>query len=366
MSQIVFFLLIGIFFQNGPLFAERLLHPSTFKENAILISGNANHPLAQEIAEYLGVPLGEAIIDRFNDGEINIRIKENVRNKEVFILQSTCRTTDQSINDNLMELYLLIRTMKRASSGMITAVIPYYGYARQDRKTSPRVPISAADVAMLIEGAGVDRIVTVDLHCGQIQGFFRDVPVDNLYGAAMFVPYFAEKHSDNLVVVSPDAGGVERAKQFIENLAKEGVEAKMALISKHRSKPGVINSMNLIGDVSGADTILIDDLCDTAGTLVQAAQLLKENGARKVFAAITHPVFSGAALERIQNSPIDEMLITNTIPLTGEAPRNIRCVSIAPLIAETIKRIHGGESVSDLFQKTDWKPNPCGATHIQE
>ena len=264
--RLVIFILIGFSLQHRQIYGfeneKSFLRPSLIEEDAILISGNANYPLAREIADFLGIPLAEAVINRFNDGEINIRIKENVRNKEVFILQSTCHTTDQSVNDNLMELYLLIRTMKRASSGTITAVIPYYGYARQDRKSSPRVPISAADIALLLEVAGVDRIVTIDLHCGQIQGFFRDVPVDNLYAATMFVSYFARKHSDNLVIVSPDAGGVERAKQFIENLGREGVEARMAIITKHRSKPGVVNSMNLIGDVQGADVIIVDDLCD--------------------------------------------------------------------------------------------------------
>ncbi|NNM43894.1 MAG: ribose-phosphate pyrophosphokinase [Chlamydiae bacterium] len=357
-SHLVIFLLVGCSLPQGLLYGfekeKALLKTSFLKENAILLSGNSNYPLAKEVAEYLRIPLGEAVVEKFNDGEINIQIKENVRNKEVYILQSTCPANNQSINDNLMELYLLIRTMKRASSGTITAIIPYYGYARQDRKSSLRVPISAADVALLLEVAGVDRIVTVDLHCGQIQGFFRDVPVDNLYAAAMFVRYFAKMQSKNLVVVSPDAGGVERAKQFIENLGKEGVEARMAIISKHRSKPGVVNSMNLIGDVQGADTIIVDDLCDTAGTLVQAAQLLKDHGASHVYAAITHPVFSGTALERIRNSVIDEMVISNTIPLSSEAPKNIRSISVAPLLAETIRRIHVGESVSDLFQKTDW------------
>ena len=321
-----------------------------FNDRALLFSGNANLPLAEEVAKYLDVPLGKATVSRFNDGEIQIRIDESVRNMDVFILQPTCPTVDQSINDNLMELFLLIRTMKRSSASSITAIIPYYGYARQDRKTSPRVPISASDVALLLEEAGVDRVVTVDLHCGQIQGFFRNVPVDNLYAATMFVPYFAKKGLQNVVVVSPDAGGVDRAKKFIDYLASEGVHAQLAIISKQRAKAGVVDSMNLIGEVKGSDVIIVDDLCDTAGTLVKAAQLLKDQGACRVFAAITHPVFSGAALDRIRHSVIEEMVISNTIPLNGEVPDNIKCISVAPLLGESIRRIYLGESVSELFQ----------------
>jgi ribose-phosphate pyrophosphokinase len=315
-----------------------------------LFSGNSNTPLAEAVANYLGVPLGKAAVKKFNDGEISIQIGQNVRNKEVFILQPTCPSEKQSINDNLMELFLLVRTMKRSSAASVTAVIPYYGYARQDRKTAPRVPISAADVALLLESAGVDRVVTVDLHCGQIQGFFHNAPVDNLYASTMFVPYFAQKDLNNVVIVSPDAGGVDRAKKFLEKLGKEDILGRLAIISKQRAKAGVVDSMNLIGDVQGADAIIVDDLCDTAGTLVQAAQLLKDNGAARVFAAITHPVFSGPALERIRNSVIDEMVIADTIPLKEGAPENIRCISMAPLLGEAISRIYLGESVSDLFQ----------------
>ena len=213
-----------------------------FSENALLFSGNANLPLATKVAEYLHVPLGSATVSKFNDGEIQIQIKENVRNKDIFILQSTCPSDKQSINDNLMELYLLIRTMKRASAGNITVVIPYYGYARQDRKTTPRVPISAADVALLLELAGIDRVLTIDLHCGQIQGFFHNIPVDNLYAASVFIPYFASKELNNVVVVSPDAGGVERATKFLKQLDKKGIPAQMALISKQRASAGVVGS----------------------------------------------------------------------------------------------------------------------------
>jgi ribose-phosphate pyrophosphokinase len=249
-----------------------------------------------------------------------------------------------------MELFLLVRTMKRASAGSITAVIPYYGYARQDRKVSPRVPISAADIALLFEEAGIDRVVTIDLHCGQIQGFFRNAPVDNLTASSLFISHFVQKDLKNIVVVAPDPGGVDRAKKFMEQLQAKGYCAQMAIISKQRAGAGVIDSMKLMGDVSGADAIIIDDLCDTAGTLVQAAALLKEKGAHHVYAAITHPVFSGPALERIKNSVIEELVITNTIPLSPQAPANIKVISCAELLAEAIYRIHLGGSVSELFK----------------
>ncbi len=317
---------------------------------AVLLSGNSNPSLAQEVADYLGIPLGDALVGKFNDGEIQISIQNNIRNKNVFILQSNCPSKDQSINDNIMELFLLVRTAKRASANNITAVIPYYGYARQDRKTSGRVPISAADVALMLEVAGVDRVITVDLHCGQIQGFFRDAPVDNLYASFMFISYLTSKDLQNVVVVSPDAGGVERTKKFMDNLIKQGVPAEMALISKQRPKAGVVGSMNLIGSVTGADVILVDDMCDTGGTLVKAAELLKSLGANRVFAVITHPVFSGNALEKISNSVIDEMIISDTIPLREEAPSNVKIISIASLLGESIRRIQLGESISELFQ----------------
>jgi ribose-phosphate pyrophosphokinase len=322
---------------------------AAFTENAILFSGNANLQLAEEVAQYLDITLGDAKVDKFNDGEIQILVGDSVRNKNVFILQSTCLSKAQSINDNLMELFLLIRTAKRASAASITVVMPYYGYARQDRKTSGRVPISAADVAFMLENAGVDRVVTVDLHCGQIQGFFHYAPVDNLFASFMFVSHFATKDLQNLVVVSPDAGGVERAKKFMENLNCEGITCEMALISKQRKKAGVIGSMNLIGDVKGSDCIIIDDLCDTGDTIIKAAELLKQEGAKRVFVAVTHPVFSGQALKKIGNSVIDEMVVTNTIPLRGQAPANIHCISVGSLIGEAIYRIQMNESLSDLF-----------------
>lgn len=320
-----------------------------FSEDAVLVCGNANRELAKGVAEHLGVELADALVKRFNDGEIRIRINQNVRNKEVFVLQPTCSSADQSVNDSLMELILLVRTLKRASAGTITAVIPYYGYARQDRKTESRVPISAADVATLLEVAGVDRVVAVDLHCGQIQGFFQDIPVDNLYASTVFVPHYIQKDLQNVVVVSPDAGGVSRAKQFMDKLTRFGVDSRMAIIIKQRAGAGVVASMNLVGEVENADVIIVDDLCDTGGTLVKAAEVLKEMGARRVFATITHPVFSGAALELIGQSVLDEITITDTIPLRGEAPHNMTTISVAPLLAEAILRIHTGQSVSALF-----------------
>lgn len=323
--------------------------PHNFSEDAIIFSGNANHLLAEKIAQYLGVSLGEIDLGRFNDGEIRVSINTNVRNRDIFIVQSNCPSEHQSINDTIMELFLMVRTLKRASAASITAVIPYYGYARQDRKTSGRVPISAADIAMMLEEAGVDRVVTIDLHCGQIQGFFHHIPVDNLFALPLFTSYFLDKNLHNIVIVSPDAGGVERAKKFSENLNRCGINTEMALISKQRAAAGVIASMGLIGDVVDADAIIIDDMCDTGGTLVQAAALLKEKGARRVFAVVTHPVFSNTALALIQDSIIDEMVVTDTIPLRGEVPSNIHTISVSALLGEAIHRIHSGESLSALF-----------------
>ena len=320
-------------------------------QNMVLFSGNANKSLAEKIAHYLDMPLSDATVDRFNDGEINIQLLTNVRKKDVVIIQSTCATEKNSINDNVMELLLLIRTVKRSSAKSITVVIPYFGYARQDRKTKPRVPISAADMAFFIEQAGANRVIAVDLHCGQIQGFFNDIPVDNLYGATMFGSYIASKKDlSNVVVISPDAGGVERASQFMKTLKKQGIQSHMGVISKQRAGAGVVDSMHLIGNVQDADAIIVDDLCDTGGTLIKAAELLKNHGARRVFAVITHPVFSLNALEKLGSSVIDEMIIANTIPLRGMPPSNITYLSVAPLLGEAIKRNQNGQSISALFE----------------
>lgn len=306
--------------------------------NLKLFTGNANPELAEAIAQALSIPLSHAAIGRYVDGEINIQINENIRNCDVYILQSTCPSKNASVNDNLIELYLLVRAMKRASAQSVTAIIPYFGYARQDRKSKNLVPISASDVAMLLELAGVDQVISVDLHCGQIQGFFHKAPVDNLYASKIFVPYFAAKKKLNdLVVVSPDAGGVERAKQFVEGLSHYGISAQMAMIVKQRKEAGVVEKMDLVGSVQNSDVVIIDDMCDTAGTLVKAAYELKQKGAKRVFACITHPVFSGDALLKIENSVIDELIITDTIPLKQKPPHNITQLSVAPLLAEVIK-----------------------------
>lgn len=331
----------GLFSPHSSVFSQEVCskkiaeRPSNL-EGAIVFTGNANSALAQEVSSYLNISLGKANVRRFNDGEIQISIEQNVRNKDIFIIQPTCPSEKQSVNDNLMELYLLVRTMKRSAAASITAIIPYYGYARQDRKTGKIESISAADVAMLLEQAGVNRVVTVDLHCGQIQGFFQNVSVDNLYASRVFIPYYVQKGLENVVVVSPDAGGVDRANKFLAGLAESGVDGRLVIISKQRASAGVIESMNLLGDVTDANAIIVDDMCDTGGTLCKAAQLLKDHGAKKVFAAITHPVFSGSALEKIQGSVIEEMVISDTIPLKQKVPSNIRCISIAPLLGHVI------------------------------
>lgn len=317
----------------------------------LIFSGNANTELAKAIAEELGVPLGEVDVGRFNDGEVSIHIKESVRHKNVYIIQPTCPTADASVNDNLMELFLLVRTLKRASADSVTVVMPYYGYARQDRKMAGRVPIAASDVAKMLEAAGTEQVVCVDLHCGQIQGFFQDIPVDNLSSSILFVPYMANLDLKDPIVISPDAGGVERANTFRQQMALLGVEADLGIIVKQRASAGMIDSMDLVGSVSGKDAIIVDDLCDTGGTLVRAAKELKACGARRVYACIAHPVFSNDALKKLGSSDFTEIIVTDSIPLRGEQPKNITQVSLAPLLAEAIRRNHYGQSVSSLFLK---------------
>ena len=303
-----------------------------------VFSGTANQELSRQIAKYLGIPLSEASIKRFSDGEISIQIGESVRGKDVFIIQPTCAPTDT----NLMELLILTDAIKRSSAITVTAVIPYFGYARQDRKAAPRVPITAKLVANMIETAGIDRVVTMDLHAGQIQGFF-DIPVDNLYGTITFINYLKNKHLSNPIVASPDVGGVARAR----SLAKQ-LNLDLAIIDKRREKANESEVMNVIGDVNGKDVILIDDMVDTAGTLIKAAAAFKERGATSVTAFCTHPVLSGPAYERIAAGAIDELVVTDTIPLK-EQNEHIKVISVAPLFAEVIRRVYHDESVNNLF-----------------
>jgi len=315
-----------------------------------LFCGNANVKLAEEVAQTLGVEMGNATVEKFEDGEVNFVLRDNVRGKDVYIIQPTCTP----VNENLMELMLMVSTLRRASARRITAVIPYYGYARQDRKMTARVPISAADVARLLEAMGVDRVIAVDLHCGQIQGFFGPrVPVDNLDGGMAGVEYFGTKGLENPVVVSPDAGGVYRAKKFLETLNKNyDMDANLAMIIKQRAKPGEIARMDLVGSVEGMDAIIVDDMIDTAGTLCKAAKELKKKGAKRVYAFASHGIFSGPAASRIKNSVLEEVCITNTIPLNKQCQEvpQIKTLSIAPLLAGAIKRIHEKKSVSELFR----------------
>jgi ribose-phosphate pyrophosphokinase len=307
-----------------------------------IFAGNSNPPLAQEISEYLEVPLGRAVVDTFSDGESKVEIKENVRGADVFVLQSTSAPG----NNNLMELLLMLDAFKRASAMRMTAVIPYYGYARQDRKVVPRVPISAKLVADLITTAGASRILTMDLHSGQIQGFFN-IPVDNVYATPVLLQHLKKQLDHNeATIVSPDAGGVERARAIATRL-----DASLAIIDKRRVGPNVVAEMNIIGEVQDRIAILIDDMVDTAGTLTMAAAALKKEGAKKIVACCTHAVLSGPAIKRIEESPLEELIVTNTIPLGPQAQgcRKIKTLSVAHLIGEAIRRTHEEESISSLF-----------------
>lgn len=306
-----------------------------------LITGNANRPLALKVSQYYGMPLTDATVTTFSDGEIMVQINENIRGADVFVIQPTCAP----VNHNIMELLLIIDALKRASARRITAVIPYYGYARQDRKVQPRVPISSKLVADLITAAGANRLIAIDLHAAQIQGFFN-IPVDHLYAAPVLADYIRRCNFENLVIVSPDAGGVERARAFAKRL-----NASLAIVDKRREAANVSKVMHVIGDVKNKDVAILDDMIDTAGTITQAAQALKENGARRVYALCSHAVLSGPAVNRINDSVIEEVITTDTIPLDSklEACKKIRILSIAPLLAEAIKRIHEETSVSSLF-----------------
>jgi len=316
-----------------------------------LFSGNGNMGLSLEIAKILGINLGKATVGQFADGEVNVQIHENVRGKDVYIIQPTC----PPVNNNLMELLLMVSTLNRASARRITVVIPYYGYARQDRKMQARVPISAADVARLLEAMGIDRVIAVDLHCGQIQGFFGPrVPVDNLDGGIVGIDHFGSMDLHNPVIVSPDAGGVYRAKKFKEGLAHkyEMNDIGLAMIIKQRARAGTVDKMDLVGDVADCDCILVDDMIDTAGTICQAAAVLKEKGARRVFAFASHGLLSGPGNERIANSVMEECVILNTIPSSPQREANEKLVvlSVAPLLAQTIFNIHAKKSISALFK----------------
>ncbi|MEE9543680.1 MAG: ribose-phosphate pyrophosphokinase [Thermodesulfobacteriota bacterium] len=305
-----------------------------------VFSGNSNKPLAEELCAHLGITLGESEVKVFSDGEIYVDIQESVRGEEVYVVQSTCTPC----NHNLMELLVMLDAFKRASAHSVTAVIPYYGYARQDRKVAPRTPITAKLVADLIEVAGATRVVCVDLHAGQIQGFFN-VPVDNLYANPVMLKYIGDKLDSDVVIVSPDAGGVERARAFAKRL-----KTSLAIIDKRRPKSNVSEVMHLIGDVEGKTALILDDMVDTAGTLTQAAKALMEHGAKQVYACCTHAVLSGPAMERIESSPLKELVVTNTIPEREDTISSKKVVlSVGELLGEAIKRIHCGESVSSLF-----------------
>ena len=303
--------------------------------------GTSNTALTQEVCNYLGIEPGKITTKKFSDGETLVEIHENIRGGDVFVLQSTCIP----VNDNLMQLLIIVDALRRASADRITVIIPYYGYGRQDRKVKPRVPITAKLVADLITVSGANRVVSVDLHAGQIQGYFN-IPVDNIFAAPLMLKYIRNHFRDSLVMVSPDAGGVERARAFAKRL-----EASLAIIDKRRDAPNEAQAMNIIGDVTGRNAVILDDMVDTAGTLTQAAAALKERNVAKIYACVTHPVLSGPAIERIEKSPIDQLVVTNTIPLSEGARKcaKITALSVHELLGETVKRIHRSQSVSTLF-----------------
>lgn len=309
--------------------------------NLKLFAGNSNPELTREISSILAIPLGKAKAAKFSDGEINVTVGETVRGSDCYIIQSTC----DPVNDNLMELLIMIDAMKRASAGRINAVIPFFGYARQDRKAKARDSISAKLVANLLESAGADRVITMDLHAMQIQGFF-DIPVDHLQGRPVLAEYYTEKKADDIVIVSPDHGGVVRARYMAEML-----ECPIAIVDKRRPAPNQSEVMNVIGDVKDKNCIILDDMIDTAGSITNAASAIKKLGAKNVYVAVTHGVLSGPAIERLENSVIEEVIILNTIPLTDEKKKStkIKTLSVAPIFAESIRRIHNNEPLSVMF-----------------
>jgi ribose-phosphate pyrophosphokinase len=306
-----------------------------------LFGGTSNTALTQEVCNYLGIEPGKITTKKFSDGETLVEIHENIRGGDAFVLQSTCIP----VNDNLMQLLIIVDALRRASADRITVIIPYYGYGRQDRKVKPRVPITAKLVADLITVSGANRVVSIDLHAGQIQGYFN-IPVDNIFAAPLLLKYIRNHFRDDLVMVSPDAGGVERARAFAKRL-----EASLAIIDKRRDAPNEAQAMNIIGDVTGRNAVILDDMVDTAGTLTQAAAALKERKVAKIYACVTHPVLSGPAIERIERSPVDQLVVTNTIPLSERARKctKITSLSVHELLGETVKRIHRSQSVSTLF-----------------
>lgn len=306
-----------------------------------IFSGNSNPGLAEKICSYVGVSLGRAQVKTFSDGEIAVEIDESVRGLDTFVMQST----GPPVNNNLMELLIMIDALRRASAERINAIIPYYGYARQDRKVAPRQPISAKLVANLIVVAGASRVLTIDLHAGQIQGFF-DIPVDNLYASPIVLDYLRDKFKNDLVLISPDAGGVERTRAFAKRL-----DASLAIIDKRRESANVAQVMHIVGEVKGKIAVILDDMVDTAGTLTEAAKTLKKHGATAIYACCTHPVLSGDAIQKINDSPIEELIVTDTIPINqeGSNAQKIKVLSVADLFGEAIKRIHNNESVSSLF-----------------
>ncbi len=313
----------------------------SLKNNELkLIAGNANPDLAKKVSECLGLDLINAEVNRFSDGEIGVQIEDSVRGDDVFVIQPTC----PPVNENLMELLVIIDALKRASAREITAVVPYYGYARQDRKAKPRDPITAKLVANLLAEAGADRMLAIDLHARQIQGFF-DIPVDNLFGAPRLADHFINKNLDDVIVVAPDIGGVKRARDFADKL-----NTSIAIIDKRRPKANVSEVMNIIGEVKDKNVILVDDMIDTAGTIINAAKALKEHGAKEIYATCTHPLLSGPAIERLNNSPIKELVTTDTIPLTEDKLLDkLTILSVAPLLSEGIERIYKDLPVSVLF-----------------
>ena len=313
---------------------------SGLSKRLALIAGNANPALARAISQQLGVPLSDSMVSRFSEGEVRVKINENVRGKDVFVLQPTC----PPVNENLMELLIMLDALRRASAQRITAVVPYYGYARQDRKDQPRVPITAKLIANLITTAGANRVLTMDLHAGQIQGFF-DIPLDHLYAVTVFEEYLRAKKLKSVVVVSPDVGGIKMARGYAKRL-----QAGLAIVDKRRDTPDSTEVMHLLGEVRGKTCILVDDLIATGSSLVEAAQAVKDAGATKVYACITHPVLSGPAIERVEKSCLEELIVTDTIPLESSRRRSrITVLSVAKLLGEAILRIHQEESISSLF-----------------